>query len=53
MKLKILEETPSSFTVNRDKIKPFKGKVHVWYLLKTNTNLKTDLVTSHGELLIV
>ena len=31
----------------------FKGKVHVWSLLKTNFNLKTDLVTSIGELLIV
>ena len=31
----------------------FKGKVHVWSLLKTNINLKTDLVTSIGEMLIV
>ena len=30
-----------------------KGKVHVWYLLKTNINLKTDLVKSIGEMLIV
>ena len=30
----------------------FKGKVHVW-LLETNIHLKTDLVTSIGEMLIV
>ena len=30
-----------------------KREVHVWYLLKTNINLKTDLVTRIGELLIV